>query len=46
MILLLLAALVGFLLWQDRQRVKSGLSVLPAEYWSGVARQDAQQGPF
>lgn len=46
MALLALVLLVAFLLYQDRRRVKSGLSVLPAEYWAGVSRQDAHQGPF
>lgn len=44
MALLALVVLVGYLLWQDRQRVRSGLTVLPGEYWAGVARQDSQQG--
>lgn len=44
MALLLLVVVVAYLLYQDRQRVKSGLTVLPGEYWAGVGRQDSQ-GP-
>lgn len=41
MAVLLLVVVVAYLLYQDRQRVRSGLTVLPGEYWAGVARQDS-----
>lgn len=45
MAVLVLIAVVVVLMHADRERVKSGLTVLPADYWAGVARRDAESGP-
>lgn len=45
MALLVLVAVVVVLLHADRERIKSGLTVLPSDYWAGVARRDAETGP-